>query len=525
MGSEPAREKPGDVALWRAAVVLALAVAMVGLVAAGSGPFERGWLGHNGARYAIIARNHARLGLTYLGGAPLISSGMPAPAHEGVAMPSSGGAEIYAHHPPALGWVIALIFRLVGVSEAAACAVPIVSTVLLLLLFALLVRQTAGARAGAFAVLAAAAQPMLSVYGSHVDVQGTPVLLLSVATLAGYRHWLRGGSVAWMLCAAALASGFDWYGLYMPVACAAHLLWTRRRVGAATGLALWSLGLFGFWLAWLTSLPGVEWGEVVSAAGVRGALALSGSEGKLGAQVAAWYSETLALMPVWPALLGVTAWVAWLLRHLAPWPAESEEGAGEPLSPSWLILLLLAPPVVHAALFPAGMLQHGYWLFGLPLPIAAGVGIFLSAWPPGLACLATASLLLLGAYRGQQLLEVRDPLPRLIGEELATHTAPGDVIFTNYDTNPFVPGRADDSYVLMRPEVAFYADRVVRGGLGTAEELTAGLARRPDAGWFLLVPWPAEPPPALPDALRAMAIGDPVQFPDDPRVFLYRLAP
>ncbi|HTE05296.1 MAG TPA: glycosyltransferase family 39 protein, partial [Planctomycetota bacterium] len=248
MGYDKPTDPRRDVGLWRWATAAALLFAAFHLVAASRGPFECGWLGHNGARYAQIARNHARLGLTHLHGAPLLDAGVPDQAHP----------DVYGHHPPALAWTIALVFRAAGVSESAAGAVPVVATCLLLLLFAWLVRAVAGPRAAAFAVLAAVAQPMLSVYGAHIDVQGSPVLLGSVATLAGYVHWRRGGRVAWMLAASALASAFDWYGLYMPVVCAAHLAWTApRRRAAAVALALWAVSLFGAWLTWLCTLPGV----------------------------------------------------------------------------------------------------------------------------------------------------------------------------------------------------------------------------------------------------------------------------
>src|SRR5207249_2919425 len=130
-------------------------------------------------------------------------------------------------------------------SENVARLLPALSTLLLLVLFARLVGHVAGREAGGWAALAAASQPMLSLYGAHIDVQGTPVLCASMAVLLCYRRWLLGGDVRMLLLMAALASALDWFGLYAPVLCAVHAFVTRpdRRRGALL-LLLWPLLLF-----------------------------------------------------------------------------------------------------------------------------------------------------------------------------------------------------------------------------------------------------------------------------------------
>jgi hypothetical protein len=96
-------------------------------------------------------------------------------------------------------------------------------------------------------------------------------------------------------------------------------------------------------------------------------------------------------------------------------------------------------------------------------------------------------------------------------------------VLTNYDVNPFVDGAAGDEHVLLRPAVTWYADRDVRGNVATPAALEQARRRRPDAVWFLAVPWPAPLSPAAGTAVRAAAVGEPLRLSEDPVVELFRL--
>lgn len=505
---------------------VAFAVALLGLTRTLGEPFVHGWMGHNGARYAHIARNYARDGLLAFGGAPrrdvaARERGGGESAHSRPVVEPGALPDVYAHHPPALSLAIGLLFRLWGVDEDVARALPILATLLALALLARLVGLEAGAGAGALAALAAAAMPMVSIYGAHVDVQGPPVLALSLATLLGYRRWLAGGSMGPMLAAAAAASAFDWYGLYTPAACALHLFVTRRdRRGAALGLGAATLLLFALWVAWLHDLPGSSAGGVISAAVVRGPGALEGGAA-LAAHVAAWWSDTNAAMPGWPVLLLAALLVAaGVLRAAPPTPC-----ARPVLGARALLLLLLLPPLLHAALFPAGLLIHDYWLFGLPPALAAAFAVTATRLGRVPSTLLALLLLVPGFFGARSLLERRDDLSVPVGRALAEHTAPGDVVLTDYDCNPF-DQRA--GHLEKRPAVTFYSDRKVRGLVGTGApqgvSLQSALSREP-ADWFLLTPWPPLPAPGLADELAARSAGPPKRLAENPPVDLWRLAP
>ncbi|HEX5011722.1 MAG TPA: glycosyltransferase family 39 protein [Planctomycetota bacterium] len=508
-----------------ALLALAFAVAGFGLTRTLGEPFAHGWMGHNGARYAHIARNYARDGLLFECGAPRmdVAQGGAESVHSYPLGDSTWTPDVYAHHPPAVSMVIGLLFDIFGVSEDVARVLPILATLLTLAVLARLVTLEAGAGAGALAALVAAAMPMVSVYGAHVDPQGPPVVALSLATVLLYRRWLAGGSVWPMLLAAAAASAFDWYGLYTLAACALHLFATRReRRGAAMGLGAATLLLFGAWLAWLGSLRGSSVGEVLGSAGIRGAAALQGGE-VLHQFLAAWWKDTNSEMPGWPALLVLALLlVGGAVRLAPPTPCARPVLGGRAL-----LSLLLLPPALHALLFPAGLLVHDYWLFGLPPALAAAYALWAprAGWP-----VATALALLLlvpGWFGAQRLLGQRDDLAVLIGRALGAQTAPGDVVLTDYDCNPLIAGGGDE-HLDKRPEVTFSSDRKVRGLVGSnapgAVPLDEARART-GAGWFLLTPWPPGPAPGLAAELAARAAAAPVRLADDPPVDLYRLSP
>ncbi|HVQ24576.1 MAG TPA: hypothetical protein VMV01_05345, partial [Planctomycetota bacterium] len=105
---------------WNPLIVVALLIAAAGMLSTFDGPFDHGWLGHNGARYSLIARNYLTHGLIWQDGAPRLDVGVPSRQHP----------VVYAHHPPAVAMVVAMAFDLAGVSENAARAVPALATLL-----------------------------------------------------------------------------------------------------------------------------------------------------------------------------------------------------------------------------------------------------------------------------------------------------------------------------------------------------------------------------------------------------------
>ena len=542
----------------RGARGLGMALLLVALVSAGGrmvgdldGDWSRGWLGHNGARYSQIARNYARDGFLRAGGAPRFDTLGADPAQP----------EVYAHHPPGVTLLVGAVFRMVGVSERAARRVSEAATLLGLVLLGWLVSRARGPLAGGMAALFTASFPMTIVFGTHVEVQGPHVLAAGLAVLLGYDHGRRGGRWWPWVVAVLVASAFDWFGLYYAAGCAAHaLLAGPRRPRLALALGAWVAAVFAAWVLWLGNLPGMTPARVFSAASVR----VGGGEGAelagqptLAEALLARWDSLGDLLPFLPLLLVVTLAVLLVprlstaLRGAAPAASEESAGAAQAgaaasgaLGPRGMLGLLLAPPLVHCLLFPAGLAVHNYWLFALPPALGTALALALARVPRvGRTALGhvAAAMLLSGALSGfapwfgssASLDAAREPvdaLPAMVGRALADEVPVGGVVLTNFPTNPLRPGEAGDTYHVRLPEVTFYADRPVRGGIGDPAALDEALARRPDASWFLLMPaslassaTPGQQP-LLEAALERLAVGPPRLLSGDPPVRLYTLA-
>ncbi len=512
-------------------VALGLAVAVMSMTFEDT--WRRGWLGHNGARYAAIARNHARLGLTHLGGAPLLDGAAHDPA----------APDVYGHHPPALGWTLGAVFMATGPREDVARGFSALATVVALILLASLVGRATGPPWGGVAALLAAAMPMVSIYGAHVDVQGPPVLALSLGTLIAYRRLRAGRGPGAFLLLSLLSSSFDWYGLYAPAGCVLHLFFTGRgrERGMAMGLGLWTLALFVGWLVWLVNLPTMSMERFGGGAAVRGIGSLLAHREVLGVAAEAWWREIHGLIPAFAVLLPLA------VLALLPARAETTEATSAPirdgapasngLGPVGVTALLLLAPLLHGALFPAGMLQHGYWLFALPYGLAAGLATGLARWLPPegvwrLVPLAVISAVVVLGLRSVPV--ILDPaavgeLPAELGLLVKAHTEPHETLLTNYDTNAWAPEFAA-GYVLKRPAFPYYADRTVRGGIVDPAQLAQARSRHPGPLQFLLTPagdqWAgASAPVELRAALESLAADPPVVLSESPRVELFRLGP
>ncbi|RKY18530.1 MAG: hypothetical protein DRQ55_13145 [Planctomycetota bacterium] len=513
-----------------------------------SGDFRRGWLGHNGARYAQIARNYARDGLLSHGGAPRLD----------VAGAGPDAPDVYANHPPGVAWLTGALFSVTGVvdegaepgsSERAARLLSMGFSLAVLGLLFVLTRRVAGARAAGWAALFTAALPMTVIYGTHVEVQGPHVLAGGLLVLLAYTRWREGGSLLPWLGAVLLASAFDWFGLYYAAGCAVHAaLAPPRRLGAALGLGAVVSAVFGGWVLWLGQLPGMTPGLVFGAAGVRvdgGSGALQQGRPSLAQELGQRWGELSLLLPGLPLLLALALALLLLPRLLGrraqpcqgAAPGSSAQGASVSrnsrpahaglagLSRRWLLGLLLAPPVLHSIVFPAGLAVHNYWVFALPPALALAAALLLerragrAALPLGLV-LAAAWVAAVSAARLPE-----DPLPAMVGRALS-QVPVGELVLTNYDANPLRFGHPGDSYDVRLPEVTFYSDRAVRGRIDSPGRLAQARARLPAARWFLLAPFPAPPDQAALERALVQASAGPAQvLSQAPVVRLFPLAP
>jgi hypothetical protein len=259
---------------------------------------------------------------------------------------------------------------------------------------------------------------MVSIYGAHVDVQGPPVLCLSLAVVLCYRRWIDGGRIGPVLILSLLASAFDWYGLYAPAACALHLFITRpSRRRSAVLLGAWTGLLWLGWVTWLVTLPTMSWQRLRAAAVVRGPSMILEQGEQAVAGIGVWWSEVGELMPLWAVWLAVS----FIMLIGGGAPREDPAAPERRLGSRGLLALLLFPPLLHGLLFPSGLLQHSYWLFGLPCGLAVGAAwLARKAWNgfrPGVTVLLFAALIITGLSQADRLLDPgrADEVPALIG--------------------------------------------------------------------------------------------------------------
>jgi hypothetical protein len=459
------------------------------------GVFKSGYLGHNGARYSIMARNVLRADLSAANYAPLLN-----PAQETDPDP-------YLHHPPLLHWVLALSFALFGESEDHARAVPYLFTLLsLILVFFLGNRLLGGDPWGGVCAALAAGLPLTSYYGAHIDVQGSPLTFCILGSLLFYCLWLQNPRRLWyVLAVVALIVGtlFDWPALYLCVLLPFHF-WLR---GRREGRTLIEAGRRMGWLIFAGAALFILLVIWLSTAGEPKGTSL--------------YESLLhrSLMPT--TFLDIGDPIAYLLKHncfdkthtLCPWPfllliflgwvlgftRRSAFRNPERAQSLWLFFLL---GTIHVVIFPFGTLFHDYWVFlYMPwLALAGGLAVQRIVRLPGAGrpalralCIIVAVLALGGVlarahfYSQSRFGAEEEIIPTQLGLKINAHVEPGQAVLTNADHfNQPIPGD-EDRYVLFKPALSYYADRVVRGHVHTVESLENMLKRRDDFHYFIFV--------------------------------------
>ncbi len=425
-------------------------------------PFDHGWLGRNGARYSIAARNLLRLPLEVTHGAPCLQSGAV----------DAEGTLPYLRHPPLFPLLVASSFRLFGESENAARAVPQWFTLMTAATLAAMAARRNGRFAGAAAFSCFALLPMSVFYGSHVDVQSSPTLffvvlaafLLEKEADSGLRRFGVFAAVSLLL-----AMQCDWPG-YLALLCFPLL---RVRQCGWRSMPPWILigaaAIAGF-LWWASTVPFGSLGSLQSAARERSSDVLVLLERDDAKWVLRGFVDgLLALLPWWSLLGGLLC--AMLSRPLLK--------AGFASIPALFLVATL-----HVVLFPAGALIHDYWAYLLAAPLAlllsqgiASLDRRTESWRLVFRGFLCGLFLWLGwqlIWRPQsswntRLLREEEVHHRLLGRALGEITRFEDRILTNAPYNPL------DSQRLTDPAFSYYADRKVRGSIGTSTALERGL--------------------------------------------------
>ncbi|MHC4945109.1 MAG: ArnT family glycosyltransferase, partial [Planctomycetota bacterium] len=423
------------------------------------GVFKNGYLGHNGARYSIMARNVLRADLSTANYAPLLN-----PALESDPDP-------YLHHPPLLHWVLAISFGLFGESEDHARAVPYFFTLLnVILIYLLGNRLLGGPPWGGVCAALAAGLPLTSYYGAHIDVQGSPLTFCTLACILFYCFWLHRPRRLWyVLAVIAMIVGtlFDWPALYLCALLPFHYWLRGRRDGRTLFEAVKSLGwfmacgaiLFVLLVIWLSTAGESKGTSLFDSLMHRSLMPTTFLD--IGDPIKYLlkyncFDKTHTLCP-WPFLLLI--FLGWVLGYIQSARFRNAR-TGQAL---WLFFLL---GTVHVVIFPFGTLFHDYWIF-LYLPwavLAGGLAIQRIALLAGegavalrALCLSLAVLALGGVLAGGHLYSLsrfgaeEEVIPVQLGLKIRENVEPGQAVLTNADHfNQPMPGDKD-RYVLFKP--------------------------------------------------------------------------
>ncbi len=218
-------------------MLLLLAVFAAGLCRDISEP----WVGlhdWNGAFFSQLARNLLRYPTSVHHGMPLVAVG--------AAAPPPAECSIYATHPPALVWLVAGTFRLLGESEITARLLPILASLGSLALLVGLVRRAHGRAAARLTGAIYALMPMSVYFGRMVNHEAICLFCILAAAAAwcvvsdagatrGVRRWAGAG---WAI-AVTLGIWVDWPVLLFAGLFCLHLVgaaW-RRRIDRRTAVA------------------------------------------------------------------------------------------------------------------------------------------------------------------------------------------------------------------------------------------------------------------------------------------------
>jgi Dolichyl-phosphate-mannose-protein mannosyltransferase len=462
----PAGSRPG---LRLPAALLLLVLGLLLNLPRLAGPFTDGQAGNCGAMFAIFARNEAALGLSATRGVPVVN---PVPPVAAAAAP--GAAEVYAHHPPGLPWLVMLASHLPVAIETAGRLVALLA----FLAATLLLADLAARLAGPGAALSAGLLMLLLPAGRHdatlvnYETVALPALLLLLRALR------LGVGRAWL--AAVLAALMDWIAL-LPLlfgpGAAGGRAWRRALLAAAV--------VAGGWLLLARSVAPEAAGGTLAQGVAATFLAREFSAGAwvaaLGGHVAALYGW--ALLPAAVSLLAL------------PRQASATRG---------LLLRLLAVGALNVIVFAQHATGHEHFSLLLLPWVALSVAVLLfpgtpAGGPPrALALGVIAAVLVAGTWQAQRQMPERTSTAqaaladglRAVAPEQGVYVRPGGApfVFLHRALRHVVPtgaGSLEQARALAeqyRQRFGLPADWPACAALAPGEPAPAWLAAQPGAG-------------------------------------------
>ena len=197
-------------------------------------PWVRGHNAWGGAVYGGIARNYIKFGYgeTMLG--PVANSGVTTPDK----------FEFYYHHPPLLIWLLSLNYRILGIHEWSARALPLFFSLLSMGVLYAFVRRHFAPAVARTALIFFAVMPIETFYGMHVEVYGPLAGFFSILTVTSYLNLLQTHSKKdFALCVTGILLGCmtSWFACLAVLPILIHHHWACVRQDKSEFWQLWSL--------------------------------------------------------------------------------------------------------------------------------------------------------------------------------------------------------------------------------------------------------------------------------------------
>jgi 4-amino-4-deoxy-L-arabinose transferase-like glycosyltransferase len=352
-------------------------------------------------------------------------------------------------HPPGIGLAVSVDFLLFGEHEWAARLVPLLFGLGSIGLIFRIGSRAASRHLGLVAAAVFSLSPLETLYGAHVDPQGTPVVFFGLLLLLAYeerRPLLAAGALV-------LGAGFDWPVHYLAGLLALHAWFFRPELRRWTaGLLAGSVLLAGSFLAYARFVAPHPRQQYLQSTVADSFLFWSGVHvppGRIPGR-----PIRLPAMGEWLAQMGrhLDSLYTLPLLALAAFGSVHAVRRGSSVTP---ILLLWG--LAHILLFPLGAFVHDYWSMyfapGLAFGAAYGLLRIADIFDRRRTLVLAASTTSLCAFLLAMGIRRVDSLPKepvVLGTKLHDLTGPEEGILL---LNPL---DARDAY---------YADRAVKDGI------------------------------------------------------------
>ena len=324
----------------------------------------RGW---TGMLYSNVGRNYLRFGLETTKGGMVINVNPRSPEE----------FRFYVNHPPMVGWLTLISFKLFGYREWAERLVAIACSVGSLGLLYLILKKSVSSPEALCATVICAVLPMGLYFGSLVDPNGPIVHFFCMAVILCYARFRDNpttGNTVLLLAVFTAAAATDWPAYYLvPILFVHYLLTTKKRNWKILLLPALSVLVFTLYICYAsylrTGVPALDIRRFLAAFRARSGMAGTDMPGGGAFTPGEWLDRVaIKWLPALYTPAALCLVCIWLIISIV---RTARRRAGSRHS---LFLLLLAFGLGHIVIFPQGAYIHPFWTYYLLPAVAFGTG-------------------------------------------------------------------------------------------------------------------------------------------------------